>query len=258
MADTSLDSDIPTPDALAKRHLARTPPWVRKLVTNALSLLAWIGLPSTLLSTLGSLQVAVDAAMWLYRNAGALRPLLRATGEGIVVFVECWRMLTHPLWEALFGWFDLVLPSWAPDALTLLALFTIGLVRRGMTAGFANFVSGSLMLKGQRRTDELQPIPRSFPFKAHFEEYGFMLPPRRLADTQRLWRKWRKRQIEIGLALRAEEWPRFPEETIRAQFGRYWLGVMDGRRAMLIYLSAAVLLVALLLVDWAYRVGVFP
>lgn len=255
MADVSAVPEIPTPDVIAKRQLARAPQWLRKLVANGLSVVAWVGLPSTLLSTLSSLQVVVDGALWLYRNAGALRPALAAAGVAVVVFVEWWRALTHPLWEVIFGWLHVALPSWAPDALTLLLLFGAGFIRRALTAGWASFYSGVLMIKGTVEGATYQPIPRSFPYKDHFEQNGFRLAPRRLRDTERLWRKWRKAQIRMGLDISDAEWPRYPETVIRAQFGRYWLGVMDGRRMMLIYALAAAIMAAAFGADWAYQVG---
>lgn len=249
--------EIPAPETLAKRQLARAPKWLRRAVSNILSILAWVGLPSTLLSTLSSLQIVIDGALWLYRNAGALRPALRMAGEGVVVLVEWWRALTHPLWEVLFSWLDVALPAWAPDVLTLLLLFMLGLLRRATTEGLASFLSETLMLSGQVTGTTFQRIPRAFPYQEHFEENGFRLPPRRLRETRRLWRKWRKAQIRLGLGISTAEWPRYPEATIRAQFGRYWLGVRDGRRAMLVYCLAGTCMAGALGIDWAYRVGLF-
>lgn len=260
MSADAAPSTIPTPDALAKRQLTRAPRWLQRLASNTLALIAWIGLPSTVLSTLGNMQFVLDGALWLYRHAGALRPVFEAAGEWIATFVQAWRALTHPIWQTLFGWLQITLPSWAPDLLTLALLIVAGFARRIMTTTLADIRSTSLMAVGRARASPsvLQPIPPAFPYREHFEGNGFKLTPARLRDTERLWRSWRARQIRMARVMSKDSGPwLFPEGAVRAQFGRFWLGVRQGRQTLLVYSIAVGMLAIAFGIEWANRVGLF-
>lgn len=253
-------ADIPTPETLIKKRLLKAPDWLRRWGLNTLGVVAWVGLPSTVLSTLKDLRWVIDGAVWLYAHAGAMRPALRVVGQGVTVVVDAWRWLTHPIWQHLAEWLHVSLPAWAPDVLTLVLLFLIGLMRRSLSEMWGNLRSGGLLLRTEQTRSPAShgtyvSIPRHFPYKQYFAETGEKWTPRRLADTERLWRKWRSDQIRSWLAFHPERWPRFPESVIRAQFGRYWLAVQDGRRERNVYVGVAVLSVLLLTVDAAYAAG---
>ena len=162
--------------------------------------------------------------------------------------------------EIVAGWVGVTLPAWVPDLLTLLALFALGIARRAFVAGIAGVRSSALVLRRHFAgawSDNDTAMPRRFPFKTEFAEIGINLSRRRQQETQRLWRKWRKQQIYYALHIRPDRWPRFDQEIVLAQFERYWLGVMEGRRALFIYSALAALIAAGLAVDWAYQAGAF-
>lgn len=249
-------ADIPTPETLIKKRLLKAPDWLRRWGLNTLGVVAWVGLPSTVLSTLKDLRWVIDGAVWLYEHAGVLRPALRVIGQGVTVVVDVWRWLTHPIWQHLAEWLHVALPTWLPDVLTLVALILIGLVRRWMTASWGALRSGRLLFGA---VDKLNTgaasyisIPRSFPYKQHFADNDIRWTRRRLADTERLWRKWRADQIRAWLAWHPERWPRFHEAAIRAQFGRYWLSVRNGRRERALYMAVAAALALILAFDAYY------
>lgn len=255
-------ADIPTPETLIKKRLLKAPDWLRRLGLNALGVVAWVGLPSTVLSTLKDLRWVIDGAVWLYAHAGAMRPALRVVGQGVTVAVDAWRWLTHPIWHQLAEWLHITIPAWLPDVLTLVALILIGLLRRSLTEMWGSLYGGGLLLRTEQGRSPFAggshvPIPRRFPYKQYFAETGVKWTQRRLADTERLWRKWRSDQIRSWLAFHPERWPRFLEPAIRAQFDRYWLAVHDGRRDRRIYIGLAVTLLVLLVADAAYVAGLF-
>lgn len=253
-------ADIPTPEALIKKRLLKAPDWLRRWGLNALGVVAWVGLPSTVLSTLKDLRWVIDGAVWLYEHAGLLRPALRVVGQGVTVVVDVWRWLTHPIWQHLAEWLQIALPAWLPDVLTLALLILIGLMRRSLSEMWGSLRSGGLLYRAEQgRAPFAQgvyvPIPRRFPYREYFAESGVKWTPRRLADTERLWRKWRSEQIRDWLAWHPERWPRFLETAVRAQFDRYWFAVQDGRRDRLIFLMLSVTLLALYAVDVLYQAG---
>lgn len=253
-------ADIPTPETLIKKRLLDAPDWLRRWGLNALGVVAWVGLPSTVLSTLKDLRWVIDGGVWLYEHAGIMKPALRVVGQGVTVVVDVWRWLTHPMWERVAEWLHLTLPDWLPDVLTLAALIGVGLLRRWLNASLGSLYGGGLLLRTEQRrspigTGNYVPIPRLFPYKQYFSETGVKWTPRRLADTERLWRKWRSDQIRSWLALHPERWPRFLEPAIRAQFDRYWLAVHDGRRERNFYVGVSLLLLLLLTADAAYAAG---
>lgn len=253
-------ADIPTPETLIKKGLLNAPDWLRRWGLNALGVVAWVGLPSTVLSTLKDLRWVIDGAVWLYEHAGITRPALRVVGQGVTVVVDAWRWLTHPIWQQLAEWLQIVLPAWLPDALTLLALIAIGLLRRSLSALWGSWRGGGLLYRTEQSRSPLSQgnyvaIPRHFPYKQYFAETGVKWTPRRLEDTEQLWRKWRADQIWAWLAWHPDRWPRFLEPAIRAQFDRYWLAVRNGRRERALYVASAVTLLLLLLSDAAYAAG---
>lgn len=253
-------ADIPTPETLIKKRLLKAPDWLRRWGLNTLGVVAWVGLPSTVLSTLKDLRWVIDGAVWLYEHAGVLKPALRVVGQGVTVVVDVWRWLTHPIWQHLAEWLHVSIPAWVPDVLTLALLILIGLMRRSLSEMWGSIYSGGLLFRTEQRKSPFQggnyiPIPRRFPYKQYFVEAGVKWTPRRLADTERLWRKWRTNQIRSWLALHPERWPRFQEAAIRAQFDRYWLAVHDGRRDRRIYVGVAVTLLLLFAADAAYAAG---
>jgi hypothetical protein len=250
------EGTIPTPAMVAAEQLAKAPPWLRRLVTSALAVVAWIGLPTTVLSTLSSMQFILDTALWLYRHAGLLRPALSAAGEGISAVVGLWRALTHPIWETLFSWLHIALPTWLPDVLTLVLLTVAGILRRVMAGTAADVRSASLMVIGRARAapSTLLPIPLAFPYAQHLEKKGRKVTPARLRDIERLWRSWRARQIRMARIMCKSSGPwAFPEDAVRDQFETFWLGVRRGRKLLLIYSIAVGALAMAFAVDWAYR-----
>lgn len=251
-------ADIPTPETLIKKRLLKAPDWLRRLGLNALGVVAWVGLPSTVLSTLKDLRWVIDGAVWLYEHAGAMRPALQVVGQGVTAVIDVWRWLTHPIWQHLAEWLHVSLPTWLPDVLTLLALTLIGLLRRWLNETWGALRSGGLLFRAERSRAPFAlgnyvPIPRRFPYKQYFAESGVKWTPKRLADTERLWRKWRSEQIRDWLASRPERWPRFLEPAIRAQFDRYWFAVQDGRRDRLIFVTLSLTLLALYAIDALYQ-----
>jgi hypothetical protein len=256
LAELSLPRDIPGPETFARRHLAKAPSWLRRIVLNALAIFGWIGLPGTVVSALADMRFSLDAALWLYLHAGLVKPTVAAVGQGIAFVVAAWRAVTHPIWHALFEWLHIALPTWAPDVLTLLALLGAGYLRRQLRVLWGARLSGALMHRGAKPgrapPTEYISIPRRFPYAAHFTENDIRLTPARLADAQRLWRKWRTEQIWAALYLDPRRWPRFREGVIRAQFGRYWLAVTDGRRDFALYAAIAVCVLLAMAADFAY------
>lgn len=263
METGTLSADLPTPETFAKRRLAQAPKWLQRLVSNALAIIGWIGLPSTLLSTLSSFQFVIDGAAWLYRHAGAVRPVLAAAGEGIAFIVNLWREITHPLWEVLLGWLPVALPAWGPDALTLVALFLIGALRRWLMNVFALFTAGALMsgsrtMAGPEAPTGYMLLPRRFPYADYFAETGDRLSGKTLARTERLWRRWRSQVLCRAIAhARGSFLPRFRADVMRTQFSNYWLAVMDGQRVQYLYVAIAVAVACAFGVDAAYRAGLF-
>jgi hypothetical protein len=203
------------------------------------------------------MRFALDAALWLYRHAGLLKPAVAAFGQGITFVVATWRAVTHPIWHTLGDWLHIALPAWAPDILTLLALVGAGYLRRQLRVAWGITLSGGLMHRGAKPgrapPEEYIPIPRRFPYANHFSENGIRWTARKLADTGRLWRKWRADRIWAALTLRPDHWPRYREPVIRAQFGRYWLAVADGRREFAISIVIAACLFAAMALDFLYR-----
>lgn len=256
-AEAPADNVLPSVEEATRTALRAAPKPVRTLVRNTLAAISWIGLPATVLSTLSGLRWVIDAAAWCFQNAGLLQPLLAAVGQGIVWIVMLWRGLTHPLWEALGAWLGFGLPTWLPDVLTLLALLLIGGLRRLSRATWGEWMSEALMHRGaepgRAPPEEYIPIPRPFPYADYFAERGFPMNNRQLADTKRLWRKWRREQILIMLTADNYRWPIFREPVIRAQFGRYWMAVMDGRRYMRVYALVALATFGAFAIDAAYR-----
>ncbi|MGE0371662.1 MAG: hypothetical protein AB7G40_05635 [Hyphomonadaceae bacterium] len=257
-ADVS-ESDIPTPETVIKKSLGHAPGWLRRSALNALGVVAWVGLPSTVLSTLKDLRWVIDGALWLYQHAGLLKPALLVIARAVSLAVDVWRWITHPIWQSVAEWLHITLPAWLPDVLTLLVLILVGLWRRWLNASWGAWLGGGLLLRSAKRspTDkgDFTPIPRRFPYTRYFADTGEKWTPRRLADAQCLWRRWRSEQIRAWLARHPERWPRFHEAAIRAQFGRYWLAVQDGRRERNLYVGVAVLLILLLVADAACATG---
>lgn len=262
-ADTASESrTIPTPAAAAKAQLLRAPRWLRRFVVNALAVIAWIGLPSTVLSTLSSMQFVLDGAMWLYRHAGALRPALLATGEGISMAVGVWRDLTHPIWQTLLEWLQLSLPPWAPDLFTLVVVIGLGALRRhmrargGLTHSQLHLFYSLHWFHPEWGSEEYDELPEEFPFADAFVKSGINLTRARRLVTQRIWSTWRTKSVGSTLKLRrSSRVQRYNKALVREQFIHYWRAVMDGRRDMRIYTIGAALIAFALAVDWAYRAG---
>lgn len=256
-AEAPADNVLPSVEEATRTALRAAPKPVRTLVRNTLAAVSWIGLPATVLSTLSGLRWVIDAAAWCFQHAGLLQPVFAAVGQGIAWIVMLWRGLTHPLWEALGAWLGFGLPAWLPDVLTLLALLLIGGLRRLWRVIWGHRLSGALMYRGAKPgrapPEQYIAIPRRFPYKALFAEYGFALNKRQLADTQRLWRKWRREQILVMLTADNYRWPTFREPVIEAQFGRFWLSVMEGRRDMRVYALVALATLGAFAIDAAYR-----
>lgn len=251
---------IPSPESFVKSGLGGAPSWLRRSLLNVLAAVTWIGLPSTVLSALGDVHKLIAGLLWLYQHSGAVQPVLLAIGHAISLVVQLWRSLTHPIWHVIAQWLHLSLPSWAPDALTLGGLIVIGTVRRVLRATWGGTLSGGLMLRGiepgRFAPEGYIALPRHFPYEQHFADNDVKWTPRRLRDAERLWRRWRNLNIRTVFTLHPDsKWPVFDARVVRAQFGRYWLAVMDGRRDMRIYFSLA--LVALLAIAiwsrWSLR-----
>lgn len=260
-ADTASESrTIPTPAAAAKAQLLRAPRWLRRFVVNALAVIAWIGLPSAVLSTLSSMQFVLDGAVWLYHHAGALRPALLAAGEGISMAVGVWRDLTHPIWGALLEWLHLSLPPWTSDVFTLAALIGLGSLRRhirareGLTHSQLHLFYSLHWFHPEWGSEEYDELPEELPFADAFEKSGIKLTRGRRLATQRIWSTWRTKSVGSTLKLRrSSRVQRYNKALVREQFTHYWRAVMDGRRDMLIYTIGAALIAIALAVDWMYQ-----
>jgi hypothetical protein len=257
MSDLTSIGDIPSPETFAKKSLVRAPRWLQRFTGNGLSVLAWVGLPTTILSSLSNLKTVLDGATWLYAHAGLLQPALAFFGRAFTFVVSIWRAVTHPVWQALSVWLHIALPAWAPDVLTLTALVVMGVMRRMLRVAWGDTISGGMMFKGARpdygRPEDKIAIPRIFPYEQHFAECDVKWTPAKLRDAHWLWRRWRRDQIRSQLAYDGRYWPKFDQDVIRAQFGRYWLSITEGRRDMLMYALAAGVVLLALVVDWSLR-----
>lgn len=90
------------------------------------SILVWILVVATwasLISFFVQLSVVIDAAAWLYNNAGYLAPILLFIGRGIHAVVAAWHTLTEPLRLALVAYLPFNLPRIAFDALIVACAF---------------------------------------------------------------------------------------------------------------------------------------
>lgn len=244
---------IPSPESFVKAGLGSAPAWLRRSLLNTLAAVTWIGLPSTVLSALGDVHKLIAGLLWLYEHSGVIQPVLLAVGHAISFLVQLWRSLTHPVWHAIATWLHLTLPAWAPDALTLLALVAIGLVRRGLRVTWGYAISARAMYRAAQ-PDRFAPegyirLPRHFPYEQHFADHDIRWTPRRLRDADHLWRIWRRQRVRTMLTIDASRWPTYDAQVVRAQFGRYWLSITEGRRDMRIYLTCAALVFAAIVID---------
>ncbi len=251
---------IPTPEMLVKAWLRRAPPWLQRFVSTVVAVLAWAGLPPSVLSTVSNLQWVIDSCAWLYLHAGALRPVLSMTGEGITFLVHYWKLLTHPFWHALFGWLHVTLPTWAPDALTVLILIAIGSLRsRSYRARHAKRAENDLNL-ARKNDPNAVDVPKAFGGEAFFERKGVKLTESRRRNIERLWPAFRqsagaRRHSVFEYITSSGDPGRFKADHLYAQFYKYWRASVGARRIVFVYGFAVALIAAALVIEWARASG---
>lgn len=250
----AVSSTIPTPEAFAKARLRRAPQWLKSLVSNGLAILSWVGLPATFLSTLSNISWVVEGAIWLYRQAGAFRPVLTAVGEWITLVVHIWRSLTRPLWETLSGWLHIAVPAWVPDVLTLLFLFGVGIIRMRL---YRERLEGRakrglpVLSKGEPGITE-GDIPVVFDGYGYLESRKARLTDGQRREIERLWRRFRREACwSIFHAVMGGGKAKFRRSDLHEQFYTYWRASVGARQIMMVYGATGLLIAVALLIEWA-------
>jgi hypothetical protein len=118
------------PDRIVDSHLGEHLPsqW-RDVMRFAVIALAWYGVISSMISLVSSLAWVIDAAHWIYSQAGVLKPLIAKIGSLIRIFVAIWRAVTQPVYHLLFGWLPIKVPREVLDVLVISWIFGAGYFR---------------------------------------------------------------------------------------------------------------------------------
>lgn len=90
------------------------------------SIVVWLLVAATwasLISFFVQLSVVIDAASWLYNNAGYVAPLLLFVSRAVHQIVAAWHMATEPLRLSIVAFLPFALPRVAFDGLIVVCAF---------------------------------------------------------------------------------------------------------------------------------------